>query len=82
MNPESNHLMYLMADPSVFENYHVDASGFTPLESGKVVAHMALCGNMGAVAMKDERVVGHTHEGLLAYIEWVDGYKGSTDEVL
>ena len=75
---EINHLMYLKAKPEVFTEYGVTEQG-TPLASGDVFIHAGKCGTMAITAKYDDRVLGFTHEGMIAYIEYVDGYKGGED---
>ena len=82
MNVEEHQLMYYVARPEVFNEYGITGNSFTPLESGMVFGHISLCNNMAVVSHGDNRVVPHTEQSLLNYIEYVDGYAGSTDAVL
>ena len=75
---EINHLMYLKAKPEVFTEYGVTEQG-TPLASGDVFIHAGKCGTMAMTSRGDARVEGYTYDAMMAYIEYVDGYKGGDD---
>ena len=75
MNIETMNLMYYVALPEVFAEYHVTAHA-TPLESGKVFIHASHCGTMAVRYNGDTRVQGYDQEGMQMYLEYVDGYKG------
>ena len=78
---EQDNLMFFMAKPEIFtEVYNVHEQGMM-LESGDVFIHAGKCGTMAITAKYDDRVLGFTHEGMMAYIEYVDGYKGGEDGV-
>lgn len=79
MNIEQNNIMFLLSTPEVFEEYGVHQQG-TQLESGKVFLHASHCGLMAIRCQHDARVVGFDQDGMIAYIEYVDGYKGGSDE--
>lgn len=78
MNIEQHNLMYFVADRATFAEYGVHEQG-TELQSGKIFIHAGLCGTMAVRYNGDDRVRGYTHEGLMAYLEYVDGYKGVDD---
>ena len=75
MNIETMNLMYYVALPEVFAEYHVTAHA-TELESGKVFIHASHCGTMAVRYNGDTRVQGYDQEGMQMYLEYVDGYKG------
>jgi len=76
---EINNLMYLKAKPDVFTEYGVTEQG-TPLASGDVFIHAGQCNNMAMTSRGDARVEGYTYDAMMAYIEYVDGYKGGTQK--
>jgi hypothetical protein len=80
MSLERDFLMFFVALPEVFEEYHVTAQG-TPLESGKVFIHASHCGTMAVRYNGDTRIQGYDQEGIEMYLEYVDGYKGGNDGV-
>jgi len=73
-NVEAHQLMYYVAKPEVFNEYGIAGNSFTLLESGNVFGHISHCNNMAVVAHGDDRIVPHTAESLMMYIEYVDGY--------
>jgi hypothetical protein len=75
MNLEQDFLMYFVALPEVFAEYHVHTQG-TRLESGKVFIHASQCGTIAIRYNGDTRIQGYDAEGMAMYLEYVDGYEG------
>lgn len=74
MNVENENIMFLVALPEVFAEYHITPQEYTSLESGKIFTHASKCGLMVILAGGDNRVTGLDNEGMQMYLEYVDGY--------
>lgn len=75
MNIETSGLMFYVAKPEVFAEYGVTTQG-TLLQSGNVFIHASQCGTMAIRHNGDNRIVGYDYDGLMMYLEYVDGYAG------